>query len=83
MAGLEEISEKKKAYFVDLFVRVSNRVAIEMYKQLGYIVFRRVLEYYSGDPDEDAFDMRKALSQDVTKKSVIPLTHPVRPEDIE
>jgi len=83
MAGLEEISEKKRTYFVDLFVRVSNRVAIEMYKQLGYIVYRRVLEYYSGDPDEDAFDMRKALSQDVEKTSVIPLTHPVRPEDIE
>ncbi|GAB6027411.1 N(alpha)-acetyltransferase 20, NatB catalytic subunit [Chamberlinius hualienensis] len=83
MADLEETSEKKKAYFVDLFVRMSNRVAIEMYKQLGYIVYRRVLDYYSGDPDEDAFDMRKALSQDVNKKSVIPLSHPVRPEDIE
>ncbi|XP_054714102.1 N-alpha-acetyltransferase 20-like isoform X1 [Uloborus diversus] len=83
MAGLEDISEKKRAYFVDLFVRVSNRVAVDMYKQLGYSVYRRVLEYYSGDPDEDAFDMRKALSRDVNKKSVIPLIHPVRPEDIE
>ncbi|XP_076360427.1 N-alpha-acetyltransferase 20 A isoform X4 [Tachypleus tridentatus] len=83
MAGLEEISEKKRAYFVDLFVRVSNKVAVAMYKQLGYRVYRRVLEYYSGDPDEDAFDMRKALSRDVHKKSVIPLPHPVRPEDIE
>lgn len=26
-----------------------------MYKNLGYIVYRTVLEYYSGDPDEDAF----------------------------
>lgn len=26
-----------------------------MYKRLGYIVYRRVLEYYSGDVDEDAF----------------------------
>ena len=26
-----------------------------MYQQLGYIVYRTVLEYYSGDPDEDAF----------------------------
>lgn len=46
---------RKKAYFVDLFVRVSNKVAINMYKNLGYIVYRTVLEYYSGDPDEDAF----------------------------
>ena len=26
-----------------------------MYKRLGYVVYRRVLDYYSGDPDEDAF----------------------------
>jgi N-terminal acetyltransferase B complex catalytic subunit len=36
--------------------------------RLGYIVYRTVLEYYSGDPDEDAFDMRKALSRDVKKE---------------
>lgn len=80
---LETLSEKKQAYFVDLFVRVSNKVAINMYQQLGYIVYRTVLEYYSGNPDEDAFDMRKALSRDVKKKSMIPLTHPVRPEEID
>ncbi|XP_049874936.1 N-alpha-acetyltransferase 20 [Pectinophora gossypiella] len=80
---LEDVSEKKKAYFVDLFVRVSNKVAINMYKNLGYIVYRTVLEYYSGDPDEDAYDMRKACSRDVAKKSVIPLSHPVRPEDVD
>jgi len=83
MNGLEEISDQKKCLFVDLFVRVSNTIAVNMYKQLGYIIYRTVLEYYSGDPDEDAYDMRKALSSDVDKKSVIPLKHPVRPEDIE
>lgn len=46
---------RKRAYFVDLFVRVSNKVAINMYTNLGYIVYRTVLEYYSGDPDEDAY----------------------------
>ncbi|EOA93452.1 N-acetyltransferase 5, partial [Anas platyrhynchos] len=30
-----------------------------------------------------ATDMRKALSRDTEKKSIIPLPHPVRPEDIE
>lgn len=40
---------------MDLFVRVSNEVAIKMYRELGYIVYRTVLEYYSGDPDEDAY----------------------------
>jgi N-terminal acetyltransferase B complex catalytic subunit len=99
-------------------VRVSNTTAITMYKNLGYIVYRTVLNYYSGNPDEDAYgklhapnnevnqlcsvcrslsvslhlmvvycivslDMRKALSADVNKKSVIPLDHPVHPEDLE
>ncbi|KAF5301404.1 hypothetical protein FQA39_LY02133 [Lamprigera yunnana] len=83
MNFLEDVSEKKRAYFVDLFVRVSNKVAINMYTNLGYIVYRTVLEYYSGDPDEDAYDMRKACSRDIKQKSVIPLNHPVRPEDVE
>lgn len=107
MDALEQVSEKHNAYFVDLFVRVSNKVAVDMYKRLGYSVFRRVLEYYSGDPDEDAFgmsallqskdlslitypysrllfsDMRKALSRDKLKKSIIPCPYPVRPEDLE
>ncbi|XP_064622461.1 N-alpha-acetyltransferase 20-like [Lineus longissimus] len=80
---LEEVSDRKRCFFVDLFVRVSNNVAVDMYHRLGYSVFRRVIEYYSGETDEDAFDMRKALSRDVDKKSVIPLKHPVRPEDLE
>ena len=36
-------------------MRVSNKVAVAMYNKLGYTVYRRVLEYYSGDVDEDAF----------------------------
>ncbi|XP_046665413.1 N-alpha-acetyltransferase 20 [Homalodisca vitripennis] len=83
MNSLEKISEIKRCYFVDLFVRVSNLVAITMYQVLGYIVYRTVLEYYSGDPDEDAYDMRKALSRDKKKKSIIPLDHPVRPEEVD
>lgn len=46
---------RKRCYFVDLFVRVSNKVAVEMYNKLGYAVYRRVIEYYSGEVDEDAF----------------------------
>lgn len=33
-------------YFVDLFVRVSNSVAISMYRKFGYTVYRTVLGYY-------------------------------------
>jgi N-terminal acetyltransferase B complex catalytic subunit len=41
---------------VDLFVRVSNQAAIKMYEKFGYIIYRRVLNYYTGTdgPDEDA-----------------------------
>ena len=61
------------SFFVDLFVRVSNSVAIKMYELLGYTVYRKVLQYYSGETDEDAFDMRKALSRDPEGKSVVPM----------
>ncbi|KAK6011445.1 acetyltransferase, GNAT family [Ostertagia ostertagi] len=82
MHTLEHISEMKKAYFVDLFVRVSNHVAISMYKALGYVVYREIIDYYSGPRDENAYDMRKAMSMDKEKKSVIPLPHPVHSNDI-
>eukprot|EP00002_Diphylleia_rotans_P016008 TRINITY_DN3105_c0_g1_i1.p2 TRINITY_DN3105_c0_g1~~TRINITY_DN3105_c0_g1_i1.p2 ORF type:complete len:173 (-),score=38.21 TRINITY_DN3105_c0_g1_i1:805-1323(-) len=82
MQSLEEISEKiYDGYFVDLFVRISNAVAINMYKGMGYSVYRQIIGYYSGE--EDAYDMRKALPRDVDKKSIIPIPHPVYPEDID
>lgn len=49
---LEEVStEGYDAYFVDLFVRVSNTLAIRMYEKFGYSVYRQVLGYYSGEED--------------------------------
>ncbi|XP_062085719.1 N-terminal acetyltransferase B complex catalytic subunit NAA20 isoform X1 [Humulus lupulus] len=79
---LEDISDKiDKGYFVDLFVRASNTPAIKMYEKLGYVIYRRVLRYYSGE--EDGLDMRKALSRDVEKKSIIPLKRPVTPDELE
>jgi len=71
------------AYFVDLFVRASNMLAIKMYEKFGYIRYRRVLGYYAGEEPEDAFDMRKALPRDKLRESVVPLDHPVRPQDLE
>lgn len=32
-----------------------------MYTNLGYIVYRTVLEYYAGDVDEDAYGKEFAL----------------------
>jgi ribosomal protein S18 acetylase RimI-like enzyme len=40
-----------KGYFVDLFVRQSNAVAIQMYKNFGYSIYRQVMGYYSGEED--------------------------------
>eukprot|EP01080_Neovahlkampfia_damariscottae_P005084 gene5084-8684_t len=78
---LEKISESvHDGYFVDLFVRSSNKIAIQMYENFGYKIYRRVLGYYSGE--EDAFDMRKSLKRDKKKKAMVPLKHPVKPEDL-
>lgn len=48
--------------FVDLYVRCTNSVAVDLYEGLGYSVYRRVREYYGslglgpGSKDEeDAF----------------------------
>ncbi|KAJ2384457.1 N-acetyltransferase [Coemansia sp. RSA 2559] len=85
MQFLEDASEKTyDCYFVDLFVRPSNKVAIGMYENLGYILYRQVIDYYQTDgimPTEYAYDMRRALARDVDKRSVVPLKHPVAVED--
>jgi len=82
MDFIEELSEKIfNCYFVDLFVRVTNTVAIDMYRNFGYVVHKTVKEYYSGS--EDAYDMRKALGRDVQRKSMIPLPNPVHISDLK
>lgn len=60
---LEMVSDESyKGFFVDLYVRCANLVAINMYEGLGYSVYRRVREYYGnlgvgkgGRDEEDAF----------------------------
>ncbi|KAI8985047.1 N-acetyltransferase [Pilobolus umbonatus] len=53
---LEEVSEKTyNGWFVDLYVRMSNSVAVDMYRKFGYSVYRRVRDYYSGKQNEDAY----------------------------
>ena len=45
---LERISEEPyRGFFVDLYVRRSNDVAIGMYERMGYSVFRCVRDYYA------------------------------------
>jgi len=75
---LEKISDEVyNGFFVDLYVRCANNLAINMYERMDYSVFRRVREYYSklpgekgGRDEEDAFDMRKPLSRDPGRRSV-------------
>jgi len=75
---LEIVSDEiYRAFFVDLYVRCANSVAITMYEGMGYSVYRRVREYYGslgvgkgGRDEEDAFDMRKPLSRDPARRSV-------------
>lgn len=87
MDYLEEVTIKRHdGFFVDLFVRPSNEVAINMYKSLGYIVYRTVVKYYSGgadSDDEDAYDMRKAMPRDTARVTVVPLEKPIQPHELE
>ena len=54
-----------------------------MYEKFGYSTYRQVLGYYSGESPENALAIRKALPRDRDKESVVPLGHPVYPEDLE
>ncbi|GMM35008.1 peptide alpha-N-acetyltransferase complex B subunit [Saccharomycopsis crataegensis] len=78
---LEELtkSDPYNVYFVDLFVKVTNKLALVLYEKLGYSVYRRVVGYYGSNPnpsvkdvddDTDAYDMRKAMMRDTKKQSV-------------
>ena len=112
---LEQVSEKKNTWFVDLFVRENNtglflplksyfcdnydlqnfdlkfakprKAAHKLYTNLGYTVYRTILNYYGGGTgavgEENAYDMRKSMSKDVKKETTIPLTRPVTADEIE
>jgi len=62
---LELVSDEiYKGFFVDLYVRCANNVAISMYEGFDYSVYRRVREYYGNlglgkgrRDEEDAFGM--------------------------
>ncbi|KAK4536418.1 hypothetical protein CDCA_CDCA08G2443 [Cyanidium caldarium] len=84
MDFLELITDREvRGYFVDLFVRTSNVAAMEMYRRLGYDVYRTVVGYYSDA--EDAYDMRKPMpSQDPHGGSLrcAPHKRRIRPEEL-
>jgi len=80
--SLAEACDAADAWFVDLFVRASNEVAKELYRKMGYSVFRKVRNYYNDG--EDALDMRKPLGRDVERLHVREdgEKYEVSPEDV-
>nr|AAO27435.1 N-terminal acetyltransferase [Cercospora zeae-maydis] len=66
--ALEQVGDQENAWFVDLFVRVENEAAIQLYKKMGYSVYRRITDYYNDG--SDAYDMRKPLKRDKQRKTV-------------
>ncbi|KAI6998649.1 acyl-CoA N-acyltransferase [Hortaea werneckii] len=66
--ALEVVGDEQDCWFVDLFVRVENEAAIQLYKRMGYSVYRRIIDYYNGG--SDAYDMRKPLKRDRNRKTV-------------
>lgn len=77
---------RDNAFFVDLFVRKDNDLAVAMYKKLQYSVYRHILEYYGNHNDaygsppslQLILDMRKALPRDTKKASIVsPYSKPI------
>jgi N-terminal acetyltransferase B complex catalytic subunit len=69
---------RKNTYFVDLFVRVSNKRAVDMYHKLNYVVYRRIIGYYSGERDEDAFgrnDKHTCFDQNLNLSIIFRFSH--------
>ena len=72
MNMLEHVSDRGyMGYFVDLYVRCTNTVAIGMYENMGYSVYRRVSEYYGSlgkgresKDEEDAFGAHRSVFGD-------------------
>jgi N-terminal acetyltransferase B complex catalytic subunit len=77
MNVLESVSDRYfHANFVDLYVRPSNVQAQALYSKMGYVCYRRILDYYE-TLHEDGLDWRKSLSRDPDKKFMVPLPTPV------
>ncbi|GMM43278.1 peptide alpha-N-acetyltransferase complex B subunit [Hanseniaspora uvarum] len=63
-----------KVKFIDLFVKCDNKLALNLYENIGYSIYRRVIGYYDSNnvptlknknsDTLDAFDMRLCLSRD-------------------
>ena len=70
-----------------LLIQKPKKAAHKLYTNLGYTVYRTILNYYGGGTgavgEENAYDMRKSMSKDVKKETTVPLTRPVTADEIE
>lgn len=83
MEMLEKTSDELfKAYFVDLYVRPTNKHAQSMYEKMGYVLYRQIKNYYE-TINEDGYDMRKSMSRDTEKKFMVPLPAPVTKDEMD
>jgi len=74
METLEAATETfhSEAYFIDLFVRESNENAIQMYRNMGYRAYRRVLGYYADtSPSSNTEDIHDDATNTGKKKGPI------------
>lgn len=78
---LYKSSSNKRCYFVKMNFKLADVILFQKIYGLitqGTEYFKNIdCNYYL------VADMRKALSRDKEKKSIIPLDHPVRPEDVD
>lgn len=70
MNSFAHVMDLRNAWYLDLYLRCSNLAAYQLYSALGYCLRRVLLEYYPGDPGENAYDMRKPLAKDVQGHSL-------------
>ena len=78
MGLLEQASERVRGFFVDLFVRSSNAVAIDWYEKMGYVVYRRVIDTQWRE------DLRRGRHYRETQRASLPYhSPPVYPDDID
>ncbi|XP_068151645.1 N-alpha-acetyltransferase 20 [Drosophila tropicalis] len=71
MNHFSKFVDQQGACYVNLLLRCSNIAAYELYRRLGYIHRRTLLDYYPDAVPENAFDMLKPLSRDLQKPSLI------------
>ena len=89
MDYLKMISEKiHNAFYIDLFVRPSNKIAVGMYKYLGYGIYQVVDKYYSRGRDrdskaEDCYDMRIGLERCKDGLFVKPTGKVIKPSEVK